>query len=85
MRRFDASSADRLVTSISARSDSPKADCTCSLPKPRAQAAGATRQSAATATPVRAKRPENVDFLFKASPNWTKWALVRAQQSCNRV
>jgi hypothetical protein len=33
--------------------------------------------NAAAATPVRAKRPENVKLLFKASPNKTRRAPVR--------
>ena len=57
-----------LETSISALSVSPRTDCTLSRPKPKAQAGVLSRQLAAKATPVSAKRPALIVRCFKASP-----------------
>src|SRR3954470_20944442 len=80
MRRLACSSGVRLVTSISARSTSPSEDWTLSRPRPRADASGDARQSAA-ATLVSAKRPGNFKFLFKASPGMTKRTRPRVRRN----
>jgi hypothetical protein len=67
--RLAASSGVMLVTSISALSVSPNADCTASRPSPIAQESVDPRESAATATLVRANRPSCCVVFFKASPN----------------
>ena len=55
-RNEDASSRERLVTSISARSVSPSAERTVSRPSPSAAAGEVARLMAARATPLRANR-----------------------------
>ncbi len=84
--RLDSSSGVTLVMSISARSVSPNPDCTARRPSPRANALEEAINMVASATPVRAKRPANSEFIFKASPNWTGVELSEPHgfRSCYR-
>ena len=82
--KLEASSSVMLVTSISARKDSPSADCTARRPKPKARTLGVKKHSDAAATPVSAKRPAFKKFLFKASPMGSNgWSAAFATTARN--
>jgi hypothetical protein len=73
-RNDEASSGVMLNTSTSARSGSPRADCTTERPKLKAQADEAPNAATAVATAVMVLRPNDEQMVFfKTAPAAWPW------------